>query len=100
MPEFLTATLSLVVLVSSVWVLVDSHKNRIQTHGFAYTVNTGCLAWFLGCLFLWIVVFPVYLVRRRKILSLRREQAAMDALFRRAKLAGGIGKGRARRSRG
>ena len=55
------------LLVSSLWVLFDARRHRIPTHGYAYTTNTGAGAWFLGCLFLWYVDFPVYLVRRGKL---------------------------------
>jgi rhomboid protease GluP len=61
------------VLVTSLWVLVDARRNRVPTRGHTYTANTGAGAWFLGCLLLWIVVFPKYLARRR-FWSLRQEQ--------------------------
>jgi hypothetical protein len=53
-----------VVLVSSLWVAIDARRNRVPTHGNEYNLNTGAFAWFVGCLLLWIVVFPVYLFRR------------------------------------
>jgi rhomboid protease GluP len=59
-------------LGTSLWVKHDAGKHRIPTHGYAYTTNTGAWAWFLGCLLLWIVVFPSYLVRRRNLLARRR----------------------------
>jgi rhomboid protease GluP len=69
------------LLVSSLWVLFDARRHRIPTHGYAYTTNTGAGAWFLGCLFLWYVDFPVYLVRRGKLLSQRRRRSEAVARF-------------------
>jgi rhomboid protease GluP len=64
-----------VVLLSSTWVYCDARKHRIPTHGYAYTANTGAGAWLIGCLFLWIVVFPAYLIRRGSLLEQRRQRA-------------------------
>ena len=55
----------LVVLVTSVWVLVDSRTIGItkgQINGF---FNMGPTGWFFSCLLCWIVAFPAYLVKRR-----------------------------------
>jgi rhomboid protease GluP len=69
------------VLASSLWVLFDARGQRIPTHGHAYTINTGAGAWFLGCLFLWIVVFPAYLVRRGRLMGQRRRRSEAAAKF-------------------
>ena len=61
-----------VVLGSSTWAAIDAKRNRIPTFGDKYEFNTGALAWFLGCLILWIIVFPVYLFKRQKVLRSRR----------------------------
>jgi rhomboid protease GluP len=64
-----------VIALSSAWVYRDARKHRIPTHGYAYTVNTGAGAWLLGCLVLWIVVFPAYLIRRNDLLQHRLQRA-------------------------
>ena len=53
------------VLTASVWVLRDAGRRRVPTRGNTYKANTGALAWFLGSLLLWPVVFPTYLARRK-----------------------------------
>jgi hypothetical protein len=49
--------LLLVVIASTVWVGVDANKRTWN--------GPGPWSWALGCLLLWIVVFPLYLWRRR-----------------------------------
>ncbi len=44
-----------VVIISSAWILYDAHKKGIPKG----------LRWSLGSLFLWILIFPWYLARRR-----------------------------------
>jgi rhomboid protease GluP len=67
------------ILLTSLWVLFDARRNRVPTRGRVYTFNTGAGAWFVGCLLLWIVVFPTYLMRRR---LWSRQQAQRDAFAR------------------
>ncbi len=62
-------------LAASVWVLIDAGRRRVPTRGNSYKADTGALAWFLGCLLLWPVVFPLYLARR-KLWGRRQKQAA------------------------
>lgn len=55
----------LVVLVLDAWVYKDASQ-RLR-HGNRVSVSLGSLrietpeAWFLGCLILWVVFFPLYL---------------------------------------
>jgi membrane associated rhomboid family serine protease len=62
-------------LAANVWVLIDAMRRRVPTRGNTYKADTGALAWFLGCLLLWPVVFPMYLARR-KLWGRRQKQAA------------------------
>lgn len=63
------------VVLASVWLVVvtafgaaiDSSRNQVSTHG-DYSGNTGAVAWFFGCILLWIIVFPWYLIRRANVL--------------------------------
>ncbi len=59
-------------ITTSVWVAFDAHKHQITIRNKSYSRNVEVSAWFFGCLTLWIVVFPYYLIRRSKLLSLRR----------------------------
>jgi hypothetical protein len=53
------------MLAASIWVLLDAGRRRVPTRGNTYKADTGALAWFLGSLLLWPVVFPMYLARRK-----------------------------------
>jgi hypothetical protein len=50
----------LVVVGTTIWVGVDAPKRAWPEK------STSTFAWVLGCLLLWIVVFPVYLYQRGK----------------------------------
>ncbi|GIJ30247.1 hypothetical protein Vqi01_54090 [Micromonospora qiuiae] len=60
----------LVVLAVDVWVYADAKKRLSQ--GEQVSVSLGALrvespeAWFLGCLILWVVFFPLYLTATRR----------------------------------
>jgi hypothetical protein len=50
----------LVVVGTTVWVGVDASKRDWSGSG------GGAATWVVGCILLWIVVFPIYLVKRGK----------------------------------
>ena len=64
--------LAVIVVVSSLWVAIDSKKNKIPSYGEDYTLNTGAVTWLIGCLLLWIFAFPSYLYRRHQFLCKRQ----------------------------
>jgi len=79
--------ITLVVLGTTVWVTYDAHTNQISMSSKqAYGWNSGALAWCIGCLLLWIVFFPAYLVRRSKTMAER--SAARPATTMTAAIAG------------
>ncbi len=47
-------------LISSIWVYFDAKKIRAVTGN----ENFKPIAWLLGCLFLWIAAFPIYIYFR------------------------------------
>lgn len=51
----------ILVIISSLLVLGDSYK-------FKKVMDNGehPIAWFLGCLLLWIIIFPYYLYKRNR----------------------------------
>lgn len=58
----------LVAIASDMWVLRDAQKRERQGTPVTFsvgslTINTPTL-WFLGCLLLWVIFFPLYLVSR------------------------------------
>jgi hypothetical protein len=66
-----------VVLITSVWVAVDAHRNRIPSGKKPYSGNDPYMYLFC-CLALWIVAFPFYLFHRSKILKARRMAEGTD----------------------
>src|SRR4051812_6782248 len=69
----MSALIILAILGSSIWVLVDAGQRDWSGDSFA----SSPLVWFFGCLFLWIVIFPVYLIRRGR--APRKGDAAVPA---------------------
>ncbi len=59
-------TLALIVIVSSVWVLIDAFQIGVRRNQLKGLARSGPLGWALGCLLLWIIVFPLYLVKRNE----------------------------------
>ena len=55
----------LIVLATSIWAAVDSGKIELRKYKSGIAVKPAIL--FIGCLFIWIVVFPWYLSMRYKI---------------------------------
>jgi cytochrome c oxidase assembly factor CtaG len=61
----------LVVLATDIWVYTDAEAH--DKRGTPVVVSIGSLvvdtpaAWFLGCLLLWILFFPLYIRRRSQI---------------------------------
>lgn len=53
-----------IVLVSSIWVLIDARKIGVQKGQIQGIANMGPVAWLIACLFLWIIAFPMYLIKR------------------------------------
>jgi cytochrome c oxidase assembly factor CtaG len=53
----------LLILATTIWVAVDAHGRDWRGHRFADTT----WKWVLGCVLLWIVAFPVYLIHRGRV---------------------------------
>ena len=58
-----------IVLISAVWVLIDSIRIGARKGLVKGLGNMGPIGWFLATLFLWIIAFPIYLYYRNKIKS-------------------------------
>ncbi len=61
----------LLVVATDLWVYADAKAQRER--GTPVVLSAGSLnvdtpvAWFVGCLLLWIVFFPLYITRRGKV---------------------------------
>jgi hypothetical protein len=73
-----------VVAVSAVWVYFDATQHRI---GKVERGDNSAGAWAAGTMLLWVVVFPLYLVRRGKLIA-KAAQRPVDPPARAATLAG------------
>lgn len=67
----------LVVVGTSIWVLIDSAHLGARRDLRGGAAGTSPAAWFLGCLLVWIIVFPMYLVNRDKIATAARKWDGM-----------------------
>ncbi|OVZ95229.1 hypothetical protein CBW58_00245 [Yersinia frederiksenii] len=53
---------SLILLASSLWVMKDAHDNHLNHP----------VRWGIGTAFLWIIVLPIYLIKRKKLIVEQR----------------------------
>jgi hypothetical protein len=65
----------LVVLGTTIWVGVDASSKDFSRSSFARST----VVWVIGCLALWILVFPIYLVQRGKVPSKRGPRPSSTA---------------------
>ncbi len=56
----------LMVIGTSIWVVVDAKSLGFGKRAINNQVDSGPWTWFFACLLLWIVAFPIYLVKRSK----------------------------------
>ena len=62
----MSAVVWAVVIVTIIWVLVDAKKIGVQKGQITGIANMGPWSWFVVCLLLWVVGFPLYLVKRKQ----------------------------------
>ena len=60
------SVLLLVVVISSIWVYVDAKNIGVQKGQIPGMADMGPISWLVSSLLLWIIVFPLYLVKRSK----------------------------------
>lgn len=71
----------LCIIGSSVWVLVDAESHKVpMSKKKPYSPSNGSVAWFIGCLLLWIIGFPWYLIVRSAVLAEGRSVAPMATI--------------------
>ena len=69
-----------VILASSTWVYFDAKKLGVRRGADTGLWNFGPGGWLAGCLLLWLVVFPAYLLKRRKFKFLAGESTGSVAV--------------------
>ncbi len=77
----LTYALYAIVILTTIWTAVDSHRLQISSSKKPYSFNSGSFSWLLGCILLWIIVFPVYLFKRARTLKERGTQSSNSTLI-------------------
>jgi hypothetical protein len=65
----------LVVLGTSIWVLFDAKSMGVKKGQAKGMLDMDPVGWFLACLLLWIVVFPIYVVKRSDLKKAAKEEA-------------------------
>jgi hypothetical protein len=60
----LTVLIWVAVIGSSLWVYWDAKRIGIQKGQINGILNMSPVSWFIACLFLWIIGFPLYLYKR------------------------------------
>ena len=56
--ESLNALVFLMVIGTTIWVGFDASANKVTSDGKDYRWSNGAIAWVVGCVLLWIIVFP------------------------------------------
>jgi serine/threonine protein kinase len=67
-----------VFIVSSIWVMLDSKAYEIAAGKKPYSVMNGSLAWGISVFLIWIIAFPMYLVRRHRVMRFRRTYSGVS----------------------
>ncbi|MEJ2420240.1 MAG: hypothetical protein P8018_00670 [Acidobacteriota bacterium] len=58
--------IGLIVVGTSLWVLVDALNIGVKRGQMKGVASSGPVTWAVGCLLLWIIIFPWYLIVRNK----------------------------------
>lgn len=67
--------IALIVIGTSIWVAFDAQKIGIKRGQLGGGIlDMGCWGWFFLCLLLWIVGFPLYLIKRPEYIKLNQNQ--------------------------
>jgi len=75
--NFLNIILSIIVTISALWVYIDASKNKIGNSPQGGLLNVGGAGWWgVLCLLLWVVIFPLYLIKRSKLIAFAKANPA------------------------
>lgn len=67
--------LLLIVFLSSLWVYWDAATHNIGRIPYEKGAsNNSAFVWMLGCLVVWIIVFPFYLLKREGLIDKAKNQ--------------------------
>ena len=57
----------LIVIVTSIWVYFDAKKIGVKKGQLKGVCDLGVGGWFIVCLLLWVIGFPMYLIKRPEL---------------------------------
>jgi len=57
----------LIIIGTSIWVFFDAKKIGVKKGKMKGIFNMGPGGWFIVCLLLWIIGFPLYLIKRPEL---------------------------------
>jgi len=63
----------LLVVVTSIWVFIDAKRIGIRKGQVRGLADLGPAGWLFACLFLWIMAFPLYLIKRPELKRINEE---------------------------
>lgn len=67
------------VIGTSIWVAFDAQNIGVKTGQLGGgLLDMGCYGWFFLCLLLWIVGFPLYLIKRPEYIKINRGVQSSD----------------------
>ena len=56
----------LIVLITAIWVLIDANNIGIKKGQISGMGDMGPMGWFISCLLIWVIAFPLYIVKRNE----------------------------------
>ena len=62
-----------IVIVTSLWVFFDAKRIGIKKGQITGIANLGPGGWLVACLFLWIIAFPTYLIKRPQFIRVNQK---------------------------
>jgi len=57
----------LAILVTSIWVFIDAKRIGVRKGQVKGLADLGPAGWLFACLLLWVVAFPLYLIKRPEL---------------------------------
>ena len=65
-----------IVVGTSIWVAFDASRIGVKSGQLKGMFGMGPVGWFFCCLFLWIVCFPAYLVKRAELIAINSAETS------------------------
>ncbi len=63
----------ILVLGTSIWAYFDANSIGVKKGQLKGLADLSPVGWFFSCLLLWIIAFPLYLVKRTEYIALNKK---------------------------